>query len=268
MRGRTRVRLIAGTNTPTDEVQHAPAPPGPGASSPKSQTHFRGAEQWDMNGPFRASPAKDAFAEFIAHAALTLYHCLTMHFNFAITDAIIDLLLVEPTLTQKDIAIRLERHPATVGMIMNSDLFRARYEQRRGAQTAALTEAINTRLSRVAFRALELTEEILAEERTAVPLPALVDVADKALARLGYGPKMAANPAVVINNQTSVVAPVTPEQLRAARQKLIEAQAHASGSAGGVPSSGGGGEKASRPLAGEEETLLNEGGTRSTSGDA
>ena len=181
-----------------------------------------------MNGPFRASPAKGAFAECIAHAALTLYHYLTMHSNFAIADAIIDLLLVEPSLTQKDIAIRLERHPATVGTLMNSDLFRARFEQRRGAQTAALKEEINTRLSRVAFRALELTEEILAEERTAIPLPQLVDVADKTLARLGYGPKMAANPAVVmINSQTSVVAPVTPEQLQAARQKLIEAQAHA-----------------------------------------
>jgi hypothetical protein len=39
---------------------------------------------------------------------------LTMHSNFAIADAIIDLLLVEPSLTQKDIAIRLERHPTTV----------------------------------------------------------------------------------------------------------------------------------------------------------
>jgi hypothetical protein len=186
--------------------------------------------------PFAASSAKGAFAEFIAHTALTLYHCLTMHSNFAIADAIIDLLLVQPSVTQKDIAIRLERPLATIGIIMNSDLFRARYEQRRRAQNAAVTEEINTRLSRVAFLALELTEEILTEERTAIPLPQLVDVADKTLARLGYGPKMGANPAVVmINNQTSVVAPVTPEQLQAARQKLIEAQAHASGAAGGVP---------------------------------
>jgi hypothetical protein len=122
-------------------------------------------------------------------------------------------------------------------MIMKSDLFRARYEQHRGAQNAALAEEINTRLSRIAAQALELTEKILAEERTAIPLPQLVDVADKTLARLGYGPKMAANPAVVmINNQTSVVAPVTPEQLQAARQKLIEAQVHSSGAASDTPS--------------------------------
>jgi hypothetical protein len=54
-----------------------------------------------MNGPFRASPARGAFAEFIPHAALILYHCLTMHSDFSSADAIIDLLLVEPTLTQK-----------------------------------------------------------------------------------------------------------------------------------------------------------------------
>jgi hypothetical protein len=59
------------------------------------------------------------------------------------------------------------------------------------------------------------------------PNESLVDVADKALARLGYGPKMGANPATVtINHQTAVVAPVTAEELQAARQKLIEAQAH------------------------------------------
>jgi hypothetical protein len=179
-------------------------------------------------------------------------------------DAIIELLLVEPTLTQNDIAIRLERHPATVGMIMNSDLFRARYEQRRGAQNAALTEEINTRLSRVAAQALELTEEILTEERTAIPLPELVNVADKALARLGYGPKMAANPAVVM----AVVAPVTSEQLQAARQKLIEAQAHASGAAGG-PLEWWGQRKATQLLPGEQhETLLSKGGARRASGDS
>jgi hypothetical protein len=62
---------------------------------------------------------------------------------------------------------------------------------------------------------------------------------------------MVANRAVVmINNQTSVVAPVTPEQLQAARQKLIEAQAHASGATGGGLSSGGASENASRLLAG------------------
>jgi hypothetical protein len=167
-----------------------------------------------------------------------LYHCLIMHSGFAIADAIIDLLLADPTLTENDIAVRLERHPATVGTLMKSDLFRARYEQRRGAQRAALTEEINTRLARVAFQALELAEEILAQERTAIPLPQLVDVADKTLARLSYGPKMVANPAlVVINNQTAVVAPVTAEQLQAARQKLIQAQEHASHAAGGGLSS-------------------------------
>src|SRR5262245_44038419 len=136
-------------------------------------------------------------------------------------------------------------------MIMNSDLFRARYEQRRGARSAALTEAINTRLSRVAIQALELIEEIVTEQRTAVPLPALVDVADKALARLGYGPKMAASPAVVmINRQTSVVVPVTREELQAARQKLIEAQAHTSGAGGGAAFRA---ENASQLPAGEHE---------------
>lgn len=139
-------------------------------------------------------------------------------------DSIIDLLLVEPTLSQKEIAARVGRHAVTVGLIMNSDLFRARYEQRRGEQNAQLTQALNTRLARTAIASLEHIEATLQKKRDTIPLPELVDVADKALTRLGYGPKNHAAPVQVNVNNQQVVAPVTAEQLAESRAKLIDQQ--------------------------------------------
>jgi hypothetical protein len=144
-------------------------------------------------------------------------------------DNIIDILLAEPHLSQKEIALKLGRHAATIGMIMNSDLFRARYEQRRSAKSLALQETLNGKLTATATLALEITEEVLRKKRDQVPLGELVDVADKALARLGYGPKVQSSSAQVVVNNATVVAPVSADELRSARAKLIDMQANPGG---------------------------------------
>lgn len=138
-------------------------------------------------------------------------------------DNIIDLLLVEPDLNQKQIAQRLSRSPVSIGLIMNSDLFRARYEQRRGDKSKALAEKINGKLTDVAILALELTHDKMQLQRTTVPLPDLVDVADKALTRLGYGAKSA--PSAAVNVQINQTLPVSAEDLKASRARILEAQA-------------------------------------------
>jgi hypothetical protein len=145
-------------------------------------------------------------------------------------DGIIDLLLADPTLSQKEIAQRMGRHAVTIGMVMNSDLFRARYEQRRLAQSTALQEKINDRIAGVAITSLELVKEQLDTKRTSVPLAELADVADKALSRLGYGGKTAAGPASVVQVNVGNPAPqITREDLERSRQKIIDAQASREG---------------------------------------
>lgn len=139
-------------------------------------------------------------------------------------DGIIDELLANPQQTQKEIAAKLGKSPVTIGMIMNSDLFRMRYEQRRGEQSKKLTDAINGKLASVALKALDLTEQKLELQQTAPPLDTLVDVADKALQRLGYGVKSPASPAVSVS--VNQILPVSAEDLRASRAKLIDAQTH------------------------------------------
>jgi len=136
-------------------------------------------------------------------------------------DHIIDLLLVEPGITQKDIAARLGKHFTTISIIMNNDLFKLRYEQRRGEQSSRLTAAINHKLSGVALSALDIVQETLDKKRSALPFEELTDVMDSALERLGYGLKTASGPTVVVNTNAQVVAPISSEDLAVARAKVV-----------------------------------------------
>ena len=138
-------------------------------------------------------------------------------------DSIIDLLLGEPEINQNEIAKRLGRAASTISIVMSTDLFKARYEQRRSEQNKALNEALNTRLAKTTIRALDLMQEKLDTRQVMIPLLELSEMADKNLNRLGFGQKQS-GPSVVIQNNAQVIAPVSAEQLAASRQKLIESQ--------------------------------------------
>lgn len=140
-------------------------------------------------------------------------------------DTIIDILLVEPTLTQKEVAARIGRSVVAVSYVMGSDLFKARYEARRLLINETLAQAITGKLTRLAVDAIEITHEKLKLQRDKLPFEDLVDVTDKTLSRLGYGMKTAANPAVVINNNQQVVAPISADELEAIRARLRAEQA-------------------------------------------
>lgn len=141
-------------------------------------------------------------------------------------DAIIDDMFANPGTTQKATAARLGRSAVTIGYIVNSDLFKARYAQRRDQFNEELDSRLVGKLAKVAELSLDLTLESLEKKRTAVPLPLLHEVSDKALARLGYGPKQnpAASVAVTVNNANGSVAqvqtPVSAEALAEARLVL------------------------------------------------
>lgn len=139
-------------------------------------------------------------------------------------DSIIDFLLAEPMLTQKEIAFRMGKSPVTIGLIMNSDIFRARYEMRRLAMSEALQQSINGKLQALAIDAIDATHEKLKLKRDLIPFEDLVDVTDKTLTRLGYGAKQSAQTAVVINNNAQVTAPISSEDLERSREKLLNSQ--------------------------------------------
>lgn len=139
-------------------------------------------------------------------------------------DSIIDDMLANPGTNMTQTARRLGKSPVTIGLICRSDLFKARYEQRRASFNRDIQLRLTNKLAQVAEAALDHTLTALDKKKDAVPLPLLNEIANRALDRLGYEPRSQApaNPSVVIQNhvgaQSSVA--ISQDDLRDARERL------------------------------------------------
>ena len=89
-------------------------------------------------------------------------------------DGIIDDILANPGTTVKDTAARLGRSPSTISAITNSDLFKARWEQRRAQFSMALDMHLSQKLAQVAEKALQHTITALDKKQDSIPLPILI----------------------------------------------------------------------------------------------
>jgi hypothetical protein len=135
-------------------------------------------------------------------------------------DGIIDDILANPGTTIKDTAARLGRNPGTISAIMNSDLFKSRWDQRRAQFSMALDLHLSQKLAQVAEKALEHTITQLDKKRDTIPLPILKDLALGTLDRLGYGPSRSESSPVNVNINN--VATASPEALARARDRMKE----------------------------------------------
>ena len=138
-------------------------------------------------------------------------------------DSIIDDILANPGTSIKETAKRLGRHPQTISLVVGSDLFRARWAQRRAQFNDALESRLTAKLAVVAEKSLDATIQILDKKRESIPLPVLNDVVKNSLDRLGYGPTQPQAPAVQVNVSSNVV---SAEALARAREnlKVLEAK--------------------------------------------
>jgi len=141
-------------------------------------------------------------------------------------DGIIDDILANPGTTVKDTAARLGRHPGTISAITSSDLFRARWEQRRAQFSMALDLHLSKKLATVAEKALDHTISALDKKQDSIPLPILKDLALGSLDRLGYGPSLRESPSV--NVSINNVGAASPEALARAREKMRELELQSS----------------------------------------
>ena len=132
-------------------------------------------------------------------------------------DSIIDDILANPGTSLTATAQRLGRSDSTVQLIARSDLFKARYAQRRQAFEEELSRRLVSKITRAAELSLDATIETLEKKRDAIPLPTLVEITKSTLDRLGYGPSREAGPSVQVSVNNNVV---SAEALAAAREKL------------------------------------------------
>lgn len=136
--------------------------------------------------------------------------------------AISDLMIARPDWSLQQIAVHLNKHPNTVSMIVNTDMFKEYFQQRREAYRVDHDHALRARMTEVATEGLDIVLEQLRTKRSQVPLQAALKVVESSLDRLGYAPT--SGPQVVVNNapdnrQQTIVA-VTPTDLEAARSAM------------------------------------------------
>lgn len=104
-------------------------------------------------------------------------------------DAIIDLMIAEPNLYYADIAAKLGRSVVWVRYITNSDVFKSMLAKRQAEKADVLNSALNHKLQGVALKSLELLQERLEKNPSAISTPQVMDISSKTLERLGYGVK-------------------------------------------------------------------------------
>jgi hypothetical protein len=138
-------------------------------------------------------------------------------------DAMIDAIIAEPAVRQKDLAEKFGISPTGVSAILNSDAFLARLEERKKEIVdPSLVATAEERLKGVLSQSLEILAEKLRPENQPTSKLAL-DVARLASTALGYG---ARGPSVEINNSQSFVValpqPATSEESWEAKHRIIE----------------------------------------------
>ena len=130
-------------------------------------------------------------------------------------EAIVDDMLAFPKATLSERSARLGYKPATLSSLMNSDMLKAAYSQRRQALTGRLNESIAHKLNDNADLTLDIMREHLLKKRTQIPFRDVVEANESLLSRIGYS---APSTVVQVNNMGQGVA--TSDQLAAARAKL------------------------------------------------
>lgn len=121
-------------------------------------------------------------------------------------DAIIDILLSEPTISLKEVGARLGRSSAWVSYMVHSGTFRDLYEERRREKNAEINQDLTQRLAAVATKSLQKLEEVLEKNPEKInPMQAL-EIADKSLERMGYGVKL---PGTIVPDNVLTAPPMT-----------------------------------------------------------
>lgn len=142
-------------------------------------------------------------------------------------DKMVEYIVLNPAISQKELARLIGRSEGTVNLVVKSDMFQARLAQRRDALRERIDQTISQKLLKVADLGLEVVTEQLETKRGALPFAATTEFVGNILERLGYGTKPSSPSTQVQVNVGSapVAVPVSSEALAAARQALLASNA-------------------------------------------
>jgi len=126
------------------------------------------------------------------------------------------------------VAKHLNKHPNTISIITNSDLYREYEAQRKAKFREENDFTMRTNLTGVAVKVLDALDEKLTKARDQIPMPLAVDLLKSSLDRLGFAPQSGPTVQVIANQQNNNVllpSSVTPSVLEEARIALRAAEA-------------------------------------------
>lgn len=140
-------------------------------------------------------------------------------------ESLADLMIANPKMTQNDLAAHFGRTATTISIIVNSDAFKAYMRQRRDEMSQMLDHSIRSKLMTLTDNTLDVMIDKIDKKKDTIPLQELNRTVENAFKALGY---TSDRPQVVVNNnptsQTTVVVPVSLDDLQAAQQALRASQ--------------------------------------------
>lgn len=139
-------------------------------------------------------------------------------------DEVMDCILANPHITLAQLSLQTGYTVPWLSQLINSDMFQAVYQQRRGEVVAPIISTIQEKLAALGHMAVEKVSAAVA--RSEDP-EFLLDSFDKVMHRLGYAPKTHQAPGPQAPVQQNNVFIVDKEFLARVRKPLEVGQAHA-----------------------------------------
>jgi hypothetical protein len=130
-------------------------------------------------------------------------------------------MIANPTATNKETAAYFKVSPVYIGIIKNSDAFKAYYSSRTDAVFDKVIDDIYGQTIALTSQALEKLNTKVATIGDSMSPQELLTIADTGLKRLGYGASKFTGPAVTVNNNISNTV-VDRRDLEEARRKMSE----------------------------------------------
>jgi hypothetical protein len=130
-------------------------------------------------------------------------------------DEVLDSILANPHITLSQLSQLTGYTVPWLSQLINSDLFQATYQARRGEVVAPIIQSIQEKLSAIGHLAVEKLANKLA---TSEDPDYILDSFDKVMHRLGYAPKTSQAPGPqTVNNQANIfmLDKATLQQIRA-----------------------------------------------------
>lgn len=144
-------------------------------------------------------------------------------------DLMIELIIVQPSITNAELAEALDLNLITIGLVRKSDMFRVKWEMRKAQMQGVTDEVVKDRLqgkmARVADAALDNLQVNISNERKLLDTGAMPsqrdtrETAEMVLSALGYSKKGAA-PASAAQVNANAVFIVDKDLLASARQDM------------------------------------------------